>query len=76
MEELGRWAVGTVHRRLNRVLPQQHQSNWDQGRLRLRAQEEAAKLWAKEGVQSLGIACWQVSVLGVLHRVLGVLHMV
>ena len=55
--------MATGQWRLKKVLIQQHQSNWDQGRLRLRAQEEAAKLWAKEGVQSLGIACWHVRVL-------------
>ena len=63
VEELGRWAVGTMQWRLNKVLLQQHQWNWDRGWLQFRAQEEAAKLWAREGIQALGIACWHVRVL-------------
>ena len=37
--------------------------NWDQGWLQFQAQEEAAKLWVREGVQVLGIACWHIRVL-------------
>ena len=36
---------------------------WEQGQVRYRAREEAAKLWAKEGAQFLGRACWHVRVL-------------
>ena len=38
-------------------------STWDQGRVRHRAQEEGAKLWAREGAQFQGIASWHVRVL-------------
>ena len=60
VEELGRWAVGTMQWRLNKVLLRQHQWNWDRGWPQFRAQEEAAskrrsKLWAREGIQALGI---------------------
>ena len=63
VEELRRWALATVQWRLNKVLLRQHQWNWDRGWLQFRAQEEAAKLWAREGIQALGIACWHVRVL-------------
>ena len=64
MEELGRWAAAAVQwRLLLEVLLVQDQCTWEQGRVRYRAQEEAAKLWAKEGGQSIGIACWHVRVL-------------
>ena len=44
-------------------LSRQHQWNWDGGWLQFRAQDETAKLWVREGVQVLGIACWHVGVL-------------
>ena len=63
VEELGRWAVGTMEWRLNKVLLRQQQWNWERGWQHFRVQEEAAKLWAREGIQALGIACWHVRVL-------------
>ena len=49
--------------RLNKVTLRQHQWNWDRGWLQFRAQEEAAKLWVREGIRVPGIACGHVSVL-------------
>ena len=46
--------------------------NWDQGWRQLRAPEEAAKPWVREGVQVLGIACWHVRV--VEHSARRVVH--
>ena len=59
---MGRWAVNAMQWKLNKIVLQQHQWNWDRGWLQLQAQEEAAKPWLREGVQVLGIACWHVRV--------------
>ena len=67
VEDLGRWAVGIVQWRLNKVILQQHQWNWDRGCLQFQAQEEAIKLWAREGIQALGFACWHARVLDKMH---------
>ena len=42
---------------LNKVILGQHQWKRDRGWLQFWAQEEAAKLWVREGVQEQGIAC-------------------
>ena len=60
VEEMGRWTVGMMQWRLNKMIFRQPQWNWDRGWLQLRAREEAAKLWVRAGVHGLGIACWQV----------------
>ena len=43
----------------------QDQRNWYRyrGWLQLWAQEEAARLWVREGVRVLGIVCWHIQVL-------------
>ena len=48
---------------LSKVTLRQHQWNRDRGWLQSQAQEEAAKLWVREGIQVLGIACWHVRAL-------------
>ena len=60
-ESRGTGQVGGGHSAV--VLLLHYPCTWKQGRVRYRAQEEAAKLWAKEGVQSLGIVRWHVRVL-------------
>ena len=39
----------------SKVILRQHQWDWDQGWLQFRAQEEAAKLWVRAGIQALVI---------------------
>ena len=63
VEEPGRWAVTTVQWGPRKRLQLQYQCTWAQGRVRHRSQEEGAKFWAIEGVQSQGIATWHVRVL-------------
>ena len=63
VEELGRWAGATVQCRLGKVLHLRYQLTWDQSLVRLRSQEEGAKLWDREGVQIRGIVSWHVRVL-------------
>ena len=60
VEEGGRRAVGVMQWRPNKIVLRQHQRNWDRGWLQFRAQEGAAKLWVREGVQGLEIACWHI----------------
>ena len=49
VEGRGRWSVDTLQWGLHRRILLQHQSDWDGGWLQFRAQEEAAKLWGREG---------------------------
>ena len=63
VKAMGRWAVDMLQWRLNKIILRQHQWNWDRGWLQFRAQEEAAKLWVREGVQAVIIIFWHVRVL-------------
>ena len=49
VEEMGRWAVGAMQWRPFKIVFWQPQWNWDRGWRPFRAQEEAAKLWVREG---------------------------
>ena len=49
VEEMGRWAVGALQWKLNKVILRQHQWNWDRGWLQFWAQEEAATVGKRGG---------------------------
>ena len=57
---MGRWAIDTLQWRLSKRILMLHQSNLDRGWLQFWAQEEATKLWVREGIPDIGIACWHI----------------